>query len=68
MFRFSWVFSFPFIIVLSWFTYNFVLILFKLINFVTLSFVTGGAALAAGAAIYIVILFFSSLSFMAKHT
>lgn len=68
MFRFSWVFSFPFIILLSWFTYNFVLILFKLINFVTLSFVTGGAALAAGAAIYIVILFFCSLSFMAKHT
>ena len=68
MFRFSWVFSFPFIIVLSYFSYNFVLILFKLINFVILSFVTGGAALAVGAAIYIVILFFCSLSFMARHT
>ncbi len=68
MFRFSWVFSFPFLIVLSYFTYSFVFILFKLVNFVILSFVNGMGAVFAAAGIYIVILLLSSISFMSRHT
>ncbi|MBO4532978.1 MAG: hypothetical protein J5726_04700 [Treponema sp.] len=68
MFRFSWVFSFPFIIVLSYFAYNFIFILFKLINFVILSFVNGMGAVFAAAGIYIAILLLVSISFMARNT
>ena len=68
MFRFSWVFSYPFLIVISLFFYEFSNILFKLSNYMILCIAGGMASLALGAAVYIVIMFLCSLSFMARHT
>ncbi len=68
MFRFVWVFSFPFLIVMSAFFYKFVYILFKLINYTILCVASGIGALALGAAVYIVLMVIMSISFMSKHT
>ena len=68
MFRFAWVFGFPFIIIISAFFYKLALILFKLINYTILCAADGLAALALGAVVYIVLMLLMSISFMARHT
>jgi len=66
MFRFSWVFSFPFLIAISAVLYRFALVLFKLINFTILSFAPGKAALFAGAGIYLLFMIIFSLAFLMR--
>ncbi len=68
LFRFSWVFSFPFIIAISLFFYEFAFILFKLTNYIILCMAGGLSSLLIGSVIYIVIMFFCSISFLARHT
>ena len=68
MFRFSWVFSFPFLIVISLFFYEFSYILFKLTNYTILCMAGGMSSLALGSVIYILIMFVFSVSFMSRHT
>lgn len=68
MFRFSWVFSFPFIIAISAFVYTFVCVLFKLINFMILGLVPGIGGLAVGALVYLVLMIIMSIAFMARST
>ena len=68
MFRFAWVFGFPFIIVISAFFYKFAYILFKLINYTILCIAPGMAALALGALVYIILMIILSISFMSRHT
>ena len=68
MFRFSWVFSFPFLIALSGFVYAFAGILFKLINFMILSFASGIAGLGIGVVVYLVLMIIMSITFMARST
>lgn len=68
MFRFVWVFGFPFLIIIAAFFYKFAYILFKLINYAVLSLSSGLGALAIGVAVYIVLILIMSLSFMARHT
>ncbi|MBR5400906.1 MAG: hypothetical protein IK102_03750 [Treponema sp.] len=68
MFRFSWVFSFPFLIILSWFIHEFAGVLFKLINFLILQASSGMGAVAVGAGVYIVILIIMSIAFMARSS
>ena len=68
MFRFSWVFSFPFLIALSAFVYEFVNILFKLVNFMILAFVPGLGGLAVGVAVYLVLMIIMSITFLARTT
>ena len=68
MFRFSWVFSFPFIIAISAFVYTFACVLFKLINFMILGLVPGIGGLAVGALVYLVLMIIMSIAFMARST
>ena len=68
MFRFSWVFSFPFLIVLSCIFYELLQIIFRFINFMILSVVPGLGALALGALVYIVLMVILSISFLSRHT
>ncbi|MBR6341499.1 MAG: hypothetical protein IKR64_06335 [Treponema sp.] len=68
MFRFSWVFSFPFLIVIGMFFYEFAYILFKLTNYTILCIAGGMSSLALGAAIYVLIMFLCSISFLSRHT
>lgn len=68
MFRFVWVFSFPFLIVISAFFYKFAYILFKLVNYTILCIASGAGALVLGAVAYIVLMVIFSIAFMAKHT
>ena len=68
MFRFSWVFSFPFLIVISAFFYKFAYILFKLINYTILCISSGIGALVLGAGIYILLMVILSISFLSRHT
>ncbi|MBO4628572.1 MAG: hypothetical protein J5687_01345 [Treponema sp.] len=68
MFRFAWVFGFPFIIVISAFFYKLALILFKLINYTILCIASGVGGLLLGAAVYIVIMVILSISFLSRHT
>ena len=68
MFRFAWVFGFPFLIVIGAFFYKCANILFKLINHMILCMAGGMASLALGAAIYIVLMILMSIAFMARHT
>ena len=68
MFRFAWVFGFPFIIVISAFFYKLAYILFKLLNYTILCVAGGLGALALGAAVYIVLMVIMSISFMSRHT
>ena len=68
MFRFVWVFSFPFLIVISAFFYKFAFILFKLRNYTILCIASGAGALVLGAVVYIILMVIFSISFMAKHT
>ena len=68
MFRFAWVFGFPFIIVISAFFYKLAFILFKLMNYTILCVTTGIGALALGAVVYIVLMIIMSISFMSRHT
>ncbi|MCR4901120.1 MAG: hypothetical protein K5907_09940 [Treponema sp.] len=68
MFRFSWVFGFPFIIVLSYFVYSFVYLLYKLINFLILSYINTMGALVVGVIVYILIIVIFSISFAARRT
>ena len=68
MFRFSWVFSFPFLIIISLFVYEFACILFKLSNYMILCMAAGLSSLLLGAVIYIVIMFVSSVCFLARHS
>ena len=68
MFRFAWVFGFPFIIVISAFVYKLAFILFKLTNYMILCIASGLGALALGAVVYIVVMIIVSILFMARHT
>ena len=68
MFRFAWVFGFPFIIIISAFFYKFAYILFKLMNYTMLCITSGFAALALGAVVYILLMVILSISFMSRHT
>ena len=68
MFRFSWVFGFPFLIVIGMFYYEFSYIIFKLTNYIILCIAGGLSSLVLGAAVYIVVMFFCSLSFLSRHT
>ncbi len=68
MFRFAWVFGFPFIIVISAFFYKLAFILFKLINYTILCAATGLGSIALGAVVYIILMVIASISFLSRHT
>lgn len=68
MFRFSWVFSFPFLIALGAFFYEFACVLFKLINFMILELAVGLGALTIGAVVYLVLMIIMSIAFLARST
>ena len=68
MFRFVWVFSFPFIIVIGFFFYEFAQVLFKLANYTILCNANGLTSLLLGAVVNIVTMFFCSLAFLSRHT
>lgn len=68
MFRFSWVFSFPFMIAISAVGYKLVYLLFKLINYVILGMFGGLTALLVGAIAYILILIISSILFLSRYS
>ena len=68
MFRFAWVFGFPFIIVISAFFYKLAFILFKLINYTILCAATGLSSIALGAVVYIILMVIASISFLSRHT
>ncbi len=68
MFRFAWVFGFPFLILIGYFFYEFSDVLFRLTNYAILCIAGGLSSLALGAAVYIVVMFLCSLSFLSRHT
>ena len=68
MFRFAWVFGFPFLIALSAFVYEFALILFRLINFMILGFIHGTGALLVGAVVYLVFMIILSIAFLGRSS
>ena len=68
MFRFAWVFSFPFLIALSAFFYELMGIIFRFINFMILIVAPGLGGLIAGAVAYIVLMIIFSIAFMSRTT
>lgn len=67
-FRMNWVFSFPFFILLLYVLYQITLYLFKLMNYAIIGFVGSSAALITGIIFYVVLLIFSSIYFLSRHT
>ena len=65
-FKFSWVAGFPFFILASGFLYNVVMYLFKIMNYVMVSFAGGITSLIIAIVVYVVVLIVVSLYFLAR--
>ena len=65
-FKFSWVAGFPFFILASGFLYNVVMYLFKIMNYVMVSFAGGITSLIIAIVVYVVMLIVVSLYFLAR--
>ena len=65
-FKFSWVAGFPFFILASGFLYNIVMYLFKIMNYVMVSFAGGITSLIIAIVVYVVVLIVVSVYFLAR--
>ena len=67
-FKMTWVFGFPFIIIICHFLNKWLLYIFKLINYVIVGVVPSASAILIGFVLYAGILVLMSLYFFARHT
>lgn len=67
-FRMSWVFSFPFFIVIMFIFYYMFIYVFKLINYAIVELCATQYVLLAGVIFYILLLLFSSLYFLSRKS
>jgi tetratricopeptide (TPR) repeat protein len=65
-FRMSWVFSFPFFMVIMYFFYHIMLYIFKLLNYALIILTQGKGALSIGIVFYIILLLISSIYFLSQ--
>ena len=65
-FRMSWVFSFPFFMIIMYFFYHIMLYIFKLMNYALIILCDGKGALTVGIVFYMILLFISSIYFLSQ--
>lgn len=67
-FKLSWVIAFPFIITICWFTYQGVMFIYKLINYVLIDYFGYSNGLIAGIVIYVLLFIIDSLYFVSRNS
>lgn len=67
-FKMSWAGIFPFLIVVCWLFYEFLMSIFKLLNYAIVTFCGLGASIAVATAVYVVIFIFDTIFFLARRS
>ena len=67
-FKFSWILSFPLLILTAEAFYQLMMFLFRIINYVFLDYFSGTLALVCGAVTYLLMLIIASIYFLSRNT
>ena len=67
-FKMSWAGIFPFLIVVCWLFYEFLMSIFKLLNYAIVTFCGLGSSIAVATAVYVVIFIFDTIFFLARRS
>lgn len=65
-FKFSWIFSFPFFMVIGWVFYHLGMYIFKLLNYVLLGLAGSTMSILVGLVFYVIVLLIVSLYFLSR--